>query len=422
MDMPSPGWYHDPYGARDLLRWWDGSQWTGQTHSIAETQRASPGPADGPGPADSSGPAAWPMPAETIGAAEGWQPSAADSMPAEMVYPAAPEADGTPSAPDAQPATDWTPGGPATDWTAGAPGASWTAPGQAATRAEAQQADNPTSVISTSEFLQDGKIWAPGEPDRPPGRRRRIMWLLAGGTVLAVLVIGILVILIGNTTAVKKTPAALASSLPPASHAPAPSPSATPSSTSSSASPSPGPPAGNLVTDASAGVSYTLLSAPWQATCPPVLNNPAFTWTTGESAVAGTTGTGSTTSWYGNACSGPLTAQYPYGGVGDLEQTATSLVNAFDPAYYNPLPHTRTPVSSDPLQVSGHPAWITKFLITYQNAQSAGLAWQTELGAVVVVDRGAGQPPAVLYVSVPDNLGTGNVDVIASSLQLTGQP
>ena len=47
--------------------------------------------------------------------------------------------------------------------------------------------------------------------------------------------------------------------------------------------------------------------------------------------------------------------------------------------------------------------------MTYPTAASQGLAWQTQLGAVVVVDRGAGQPPAVMYVTVPDNLGTANV-------------
>jgi hypothetical protein len=41
---------------------------------------------------------------------------------------------------------------------------------------------------------------------------------------------------------------------------------------------------------------------------------------------------------------------------------------------------------------------------------------------VVVVDRGTGQPPAVLYVTVPDNLGTANVGVILASLQLNAPP
>jgi hypothetical protein len=36
------------------------------------------------------------------------------------------------------------------------------------------------------------------------------------------------------------------------------------------------------------------------------------------------------------------------------------------------------------------------------------------------VDRGAGQPPAVLYVTVPNNLGTANIGVILASMQLAG--
>ena len=60
--------------------------------------------------------------------------------------------------------------------------------------------------------------------------------------------------------------------------------------------------------------------------------------------------------------------------------------------------------------------------MTYPTAAGQGLAWQTQLGAVVVVDRGAGQPPAVMYVTVPDNLGTVNVGVILASMQLAAPP
>ena len=99
-----------------------------------------------------------------------------------------------------------------------------------------------------------------------------------------------------------------------------------------------------------------------------------------------------------------------------------NLVGAFDSAYYSALPHVRATQQDNPLQVSGHPAWIVQFQMTYPTAAGQGLAWQTQLGAVVVVDRGAGQPPAVLYVTVPDNLGTANVGVILASLQLAAPP
>ena len=95
------------------------------------------------------------------------------------------------------------------------------------------------------------------------------------------------------------------------------------------------------------------------------------------------------------------------------------VADAVDPAYYAGLRHDRTIESSAAMQVSGHQAWIVTFLMTYPDAVSEGLAWTSEAGAVVVVDRGAGQAPAVFYASVPSNLGTSDVSTLVSSLQLS---
>ena len=54
----------------------------------------------------------------------------------------------------------------------------------------------------------------------------------------------------------------------------------------------------------------------------------------------------------------------------------------------------------------------------YKDAARDGLPWTSEHGAVVVVDRGAGQAPAVFYTSVPSNLGTSDVSTLISSLRL----
>jgi hypothetical protein len=242
------------------------------------------------------------------------------------------------------------------------------------------------------------------------------MWALAFGTAVAVLMIGGLVSVFGSMTTAHTAPAAAGQHPSAVSHL-SPSPPVSPSATASPAATT-----GTPVTDAASGLSYAMLSAPWQPGCPTLRNNSAFTWTAGESAVAGTVGSGAGSAWYGSACSGLLGQQYGYTGVADLEQTATNLVNVFDPAYYNGLAHARAAQGNDPLQVSGHPAWIVKFLMTYPNAASQGIAWQAEAGAVVVVDRGTGQAPAVLYVTVPDNLGIANVDVILQSLQLAAPP
>jgi hypothetical protein len=128
---------------------------------------------------------------------------------------------------------------------------------------------------------------------------------------------------------------------------------------------------------------------------------------------------GSVIDWHGLACSGQLQQQFPYGGPGDLEQTAISLVSALDPAYYAGVQHTRATEESSAIRVSGHRAWKIEFAMDYTDGASQGLTWTTEPGAVVVVDRGAHQFPAVFYVSVPASLGTQNVATFLSSLRVS---
>ena len=248
-------------------------------------------------------------------------------------------------------------------------------------------------------------------------RRRRtqrlMLWLLTVVTAVVLVAIGMFVRDIARTPTV----ASLSSSAhavrrsPPAGsgrHRVTPKEKAAPAVT------------GPQVTDSSSGLSYQLLSSPWQDGCPSILNTPVFAWTAGEHAVAGqVTIGGSSFDWHGNACSGQLQQQFGYSGSADLEPTAMSLVGALDPAYYTGLQHDRTIEASSAMQVSGHPGWMVRFLMNYPAAASEGLAWNSELAAVVVVDRGAGRTPAVFYVSVPGNLGTQNVTVLLGSLRLS---
>ncbi len=237
-----------------------------------------------------------------------------------------------------------------------------------------------------------------------------MLWLL---TVVTTVALGVIVVFVRD---IAKTPTvtALSSSTRAASSASATAHRVTPRSRRTSAV------SGPRVTDSSSGLSYQLLSSPWRRGCPAVLNIPVVSWSAGESAVAGqVTINGSTFDWHGNACSGQLQEQFQYSGPGDLEPTAASLVATMDPAYYDPLVHARTVQDSSAAQVSGHQAWMVKFLVSYPDAGPEGLGWTSELGAVVVVDRGTGQPPAVFYVSVPTNLGTSHVDALIGSLRLS---
>jgi hypothetical protein len=173
------------------------------------------------------------------------------------------------------------------------------------------------------------------------------------------------------------------------------------------------------VTDVTSGLSYRLLASPWRPGCPSDLITPMFNWSAGENAVAGhVTIGGSVVDWHGVACSGELQPQFSYGGPADLGPTAMSLLGAIDPAYYAGVPHSRTIEKSSATQISGHQAWIVEFTMHYPDGASQGLTWSTELGAVVVVDRGTSQAPAVFYVSVPADLGSLNVVGLVLSLGL----
>ncbi len=240
-----------------------------------------------------------------------------------------------------------------------------------------------------------------------------MLWLLTLATTAALLVIAVLVRDMARTPTAAK-PAALSSSARTAARASAAAHRVTPRAKPTS------PVSGPRVTDTSSGLSYQLLSSPWRLGCPSTLNAPMFSWSAGENAVAGqVTMGGSTFDWHGVACSGQLQQQFPYSGAADLEATAMSMVGAMDPAYYNPLMHSRAVEGSSAMQVSGHQAWVVKFLISYPDAAAEGLGWTSELGGVVLVDRGDGQAPAVFYVSAPANVGASAVDVLISSLAVS---
>jgi hypothetical protein len=246
-------------------------------------------------------------------------------------------------------------------------------------------------------------------------RRRWMMGGLAAGTAAAVAVIAIIVASLGSSpssTDADQAPTKPASPAP-TTAAPTASPTASPSASATTG--------GSLLSDGQSGFAYTQLPAPWEPMCPTDLNNGAFTWTAGESAVAGQVNGGQNT-WYGEACSGPLPQQYAYTGVQDLQAVASNLANTFENAYYGALAHSITPELSEPVQISQHAGWEVTYLITYTDAAGQGALWSDEQAAVIVADTGDGNTPAVFFTSIPGNLNENNVSTLVSSLQLSVVP
>ncbi|MGD0557028.1 MAG: DUF2510 domain-containing protein [Streptosporangiaceae bacterium] len=368
MDMPPSGWYPDPYGVPGLLRWWDGSVWTEYTQSHdapagAKSTAVSPPPATAVRPAIGG-----PAPVTSF-----------DLPPATSTdLPPATSTDIPPASGADQTSVDLPPAS-ALDLPGG-----FHPPGES------------TRIFSSDDYTGYARV-----QDQRRVRRRWLMAALAAGTAVVLVVLVLALMQFGKQPS---KPVALSTKSPVAHHTTAP------------ASPTPA----TQLTDTSSGLAYTQFGSPWQAACPSGLDQQGFGWSAGESAVAGeVTINGQQTPWYGNACSGPLPAQYGYSSVADLSSVTSTLASTFENTFYNGLNHTVSQLADTPTSVSGHAAWEIKYLVTYTDASGQGLTWTSEEGAVVVADRGTGVEPAVFYVSMPSNLNENNVDSLVTSLSLS---
>jgi hypothetical protein len=438
MDLPPSGWYPDPHGVPELLRWWDGSTWTHHTH--ADVTADASGGSDAVALQTTVQPTTvQPTTVQAAGQLTAAPPAAgtvATTVPQPVLMPTAvqPAVEAAvPQSATLQPTTmQPTTVQPTAVQPAGQPGAVQPTTVQpfamqagGAQSAAARGYDgNGTQVLFLGDdaWTNSGVPGGPNGPGGAPGgdwygyqraQRRRKIWVasgLAGGTVVALGVIALVVNTLGQSSSGSSATQAPTPTVAAATSA---APSPTPSATATSTAPT--------LTDGQTGLSYAQLAAPWQPSCPVGSNGGGFNWTAGESAVAGQVNNGQTT-WYGSACSAPLPQQYGYNGVADLANVTTTLANQFNGSYYQALSHNFQQELSQPVQVSGHAGWEVKFLITYTNASGQGLSWSDEMGAVVVADSGTGAAPAVFYVSIPGNLGETNVDTLVSSLQFSVTP
>jgi hypothetical protein len=250
---------------------------------------------------------------------------------------------------------------------------------------------------------------APGAAPPSPARNR---WLL-GGSLAAAVVIIVVAVAVVLATRHPSRPAAAG----PAGHPSAPAASSAPARGGPEQAVSPASQVTGTVTDTAARLSWPKLGGSW--TLQPQHPGRDFT-----QFMALTTATftyqGKPTPWAATVASGVLgpDAKVGYTGPASLPQAATAFINnVVIPKEYFPG-STLAVDSRKSLTVSGKPAYLVRFTVSYKYA---GLSSTQDSDVIVLVAAGSG-PPSVFQVGIPDNTGTLIADLTLelNSLRVTG--
>ncbi|MEU7892727.1 hypothetical protein AB0B45_07660 [Nonomuraea sp. NPDC049152] len=257
----------------------------------------------------------------------------------------------------------------------------------------------------------------------PPKSGGAMPWILGGiGAVLVLaLIAGAAFVILkrnGETTTTMPTPSTTETDpLPTPSESPTQSPTESPTQDPGADLPAP---AEGRITDPKTGLSYPAPGEPWSVPKSAEINNPdpnAQQWSAGVRALSQEKYDGQG-DWMGSIYSGELHESYPYQGVDNL-RAATGTV-FIDFARFYPIKHERNILQDKAITVDGHKGWLLEFEMDFTaESEKKNYKWKKERAAIAVIDRGEGKRPALLYLSVPDNLDTGLVTQTLNSLKLS---
>ncbi|MGN9838819.1 DUF2510 domain-containing protein [Nonomuraea sp. H19] len=391
------GWYPDPYG-EPRLRWWDGNQWTDATH-VQEQGPSQPHQQPASGPQLHQQPASGPQPQS-------------QSQPNWSATPANPTLQyGQPTQGQSaygQPTPDQSGyGQPAP----GQSGYGQPAPGQSGYGRPA-----PPTQPQWGAPQPSGPGYGP-----PPKQGNPLPWVFGGLAALVVLaliaVAGIFFVNRSNDAALPTPERTSETQEPPTNEPPSNDPPSSEPPPQGTEMPQP---VGDRVTDPRAGISFQV---PDDWTVPKFTDvngtNPTPTqqlWTGAVQAVSQQKYDGQS-DWIGNVYTGVLNELYPYSGASGLGDTAKAVFVDFSSKYYA-LEHESKVVQDKAMKIGDRDAWVLQFELDFTKiSEEKGYKWKKENGAIVLMDRGSGENPAILYVSVPDNLGTDVVGKVIGALK-----
>ncbi|MFI6598175.1 DUF2510 domain-containing protein [Nonomuraea sp. NPDC050536] len=420
------GWYPDPYGSPQL-RWWDGGQWTDATHPL---EQPAP-PEQGSGPQFPPGPSWTDHPANpTLTYGEPLQGQGQYGQP-DHTEPSGPQFTPPPGgspyggAPLTSPAPDGSPyggaqSGPQFGPQSGPQSGPQFGPQSGPQQGVPQFAPPPQSgpQYTAPQYGAPPQYTVPGAAQQPPGygppRRESnpLPWVFGG--LAALVVVGLIVV--GAIFFVNR-----GSGRPTADDTYVPQPPTTgqtqePPPSTSVPQQLPQPQDGRI-TDPVAGLSYAPPSG-WQVPDIADVNGTdpqAQAWSSAVQQTAQAKYNGKS-DWIGNVYTGVLNDLFPYGSSQDLQNLTGTVFIDFQ-KYYD-IQHTQKIVQSKAIKIGDKDAWVLQFKLDFSaESKKKGYKWNTENGAIVLMDRGEGERPAIFYMSVPDNLGTNVVEQVLASLK-----